>query len=368
MGVQLKRRQMAEQYVLALYHSLNHGEALPPIRTMVEESGLGRSLIEKAIQDLVQRGLLESRERSGIYRTMMEQKDVPMERIVDVVACSEIDYMSDSRSFIPVLVSKLVAYGTTLHYAMRVHRVNYFARLSAYEQLIDKQNLQKAFLLVPHTEEIVRIFRDRQVGNVVLLPRYYPSQGPAVIDPPNLVERQLKYLMEQGHRRIAYIHAVDLGFPSLFALLWRESYYRMMAENQLPVCPGWVVHHSFEEKVMFKRLDGLFSTTPPPTAVVCHESSLVALYHYCAMRRLRVGQDISLVSTEGLVSDGLYPQPTVVVQSTTATVEMAWNFLLEAGDQKFNPINYIDLTVREGSSVIKKPKKEDARVFAEVFS
>ena len=356
MGLREEKRRKAEQYVLGLFRSLNHGEALPPIRTMVEESGLGRSLLENAIGNLVARHLLETRERSGIYRTTLDldtnREPAATERIVDIVACSEIDYLRDPKSFASQLVNHLIVKGTEYNYAMRLHRVSYYAAISAYTQLIEEKQLKQAFLLLPSTEEIAKEFNSCDVHNVVVLPRYRPSKGPAVIDPPNLIELQLDYLFSQGHRQIAYIHAVDLGFPYLIALLWRESYYRTMAEHALPVYPEWAVHYSWEDEVLFRRLDTLFHSSRVPTAIITHSFCLPALYRYCMKHGLRIGEDISVIASEEIGTENLYPQPTCADNDVKAIAEMSWQFLLQKHrKQDFCLINYIDLKIHEGQSV-----------------
>ena len=354
MGLREKKRLKAEQYVQGLFHSLNHGEALPPIRTMVEESGLGRCVIENAIGDLVARQLLETRKRSGIYRTTLDlEAELPeQDRIVDIVACSEINYLRDPRSFASLLVNHLIAQGTEYNYAMRLHHVNYYATISAYVQLIEEKKIRQAFLLLPANDEIVKEFNSRNVHNVVVLPRYRPSQGPAVIDPPNLIELQLKYLFERGHRRIAYIHAVDLGFPWQIALLWRESYYRTMAEQALPVYPEWAVHYSCEEEVLFRRLDGLFHSGHAPTAIIVHSLCLPLLYRYCMKEGIGIGEDVSVIASEEIGTENLYPQPTFVDNNVQAISEMSWQFLLQkSSSQDFCLINYIDLRIHERETI-----------------
>lgn len=290
-GKNALKRQKAEAYIQMKIAQLNAGEALPPIRQMIAESGIGRNVLENCIARLAALKILETRDRSGIY--LSDCSGEQDERIIDVIACSEIGYMSaDPNTYARELVNMLLRQSAPNGYASRLLRVSYYAPLEEYRELIRRYKIRNAMLIMPHCCEIGRIFEAENVKHIVVLPRYYPSQGPAVIDAPGMVTRMMQYLYEHGHRRIGLMHTVDLGFLSLTDLLRREEYYRFMSERNLRVLPDWVVHYSTDEKVLFPRLDAMFGSSEPPTALVTFDWILKYVYDYCKQKSIAVGPGI----------------------------------------------------------------------------
>lgn len=354
MGKIAQKRQKADAYLKSKIAELNAGEALPPIRQMMQESGLGRNILENRIAELEALKVLEIRERSGIYLSSCSNE--PDERIVDIVACSEIGYLNETQSatYIRELVNELLRRSALHGYASRLWRVSYYAPLSEYHELIRKHNLRNAMLIMPHSNEIPRLFQSENVRCTVVMPRYYPGGGPAVIDAPDMVQRQMQYLYDHGHRKIGIIHTVDLGFLSLTDLLRREDYYRFMSEHGLGVRPEWAIHYSTDESVLFPRLDRMMNSPEPPTALVVFEWFLGQVYDYCRARGIEIGRDLSIISSDGVEMDKFSPKPTTVVNPVGKTADLAWRLLLESLDEpRGAAIDYIDLEVREGDSVAR---------------
>ena len=353
-GKNALKRQKAEAYIQMKIAQLNAGEALPPIRQMIAESGIGRNVLENCIARLAALKILETRDRSGIY--LSDCSGEQDERIIDVIACSEIGYMSaDPNTYARELVNMLLRQSAPNGYASRLLRVSYYAPLEEYRELIRRYKIRNAMLIMPHCCEIGRIFEAENVKHIVVLPRYYPSQGPAVIDAPGMVTRMMQYLYEHGHRRIGLMHTVDLGFLSLTALLRREEYYRFMSERNLRVLPDWVVHYSTDEKVLFPRLDAMFGSSEPPTALVTFDWILKYVYDYCKQKSIAVGRDFSIIAASGQEPAGFVPVPAAVMNSVRDTVELAWKLFLESGTTGNGSIDYVDLRTFEGESVARLP-------------
>lgn len=344
----IKNRQ-AEEYIRQCLVNLNAGEALPPLRQMQQESQLGRNVLENAIRKLKNDKVLETRARSGIYLT--ERIHEESLHIIDLVACSEISYV-ETDNFAMELINHFLAGAARHQLTPRFHRISWYAPISEYEEIIAKYNIKNALLMMPHHNDIQKIFDQHGINYTVVLPRYYPNAGPAVIDAPELVGMQLKYLFRHGHRRIGFIHTVDLGFASLTDLLRRETFYRFMSENGLTVRPEWVIHYSQKREQLYERLDAMFASSPKPTALVVSDWFLKNVYEYMKLRQLAIGRDISIISSDGLERDDLHPKPTSVVNSTAKIMELAWNLFERCrNDPEMNSIDYIGLTIREGESV-----------------
>ena len=354
MGIRNEKNRQAEAYLQYLIGNLNSGEVLPPLRQMMRDSGLGRNILENALRKLEESRKVKIRARSGIY--MADAKAEKGNNYVDLVVCSELGYLdfSSPANFLLKLFNRLLEEITTHGYIPRVHRIHYYALVTEYVDLIRKQHMDRAILLLPHHNDIPRLFAAAEIPHIVLLPRYYPERGPAVIDAPEIVDMQLNYLLEHGHRRIGFIHAVDLGMNSLTGLQRREAYYRFMAEHGLIVRPEWVVQYALKSVQVIDRFDRMFANSPP-TALVGEDWYLAAIYRYLDDRGLKIGRDISVISSDWLDTE-LLPEPTSVVNSPEAIAQLGWEFLeRRMEDSGFATVDSIKPGFHEGKSVATLP-------------
>ncbi|HCG26340.1 MAG TPA: hypothetical protein DE060_18535 [Lentisphaeria bacterium] len=351
MGIREDKNKQAEAYLQYLVANLNSGEVLPPLRQMMRDSGLGRNVLENALRKLEASHKLKIRARSGIY--VIGEDGGPDENYVDIIACSEINYLNSSipGCFALRLLNTILSEVATHSYIPRLHRVNYYALVTEYAELIQKQKIRRAILLMPHHNDIPRLFAAAGVPHVVILPRYYPDRGPAVIDSPEIVEIQLNHLFEHGHRKIGFIHSVDLGMDFLTGLLRRESFYRFMGEHALPVHPEWVIHYTLDHSKLRERFDLMFSTSEHPTAIVVEDWVLKSVYTCMNERGLEIGKDISIISSDGQVG-GLTPLPASVINSPVKIAELGWSFFEQSlKEPDFSAIDSVEPGIQEGQSV-----------------
>ena len=157
----IKNRQ-AEEYIRQCLVNLNAGEALPPLRQMQQESQLGRNVLENAIRKLKNDKVLETRARSGIYLT--ERIHEESLHIIDLVACSEISYV-ETDNFAMELINHFLAGAARHQLTPRFHRISWYAPISEYEELIAKYNIKNALLMMPHHNDIQKIFD--QHGSII---------------------------------------------------------------------------------------------------------------------------------------------------------------------------------------------------------
>ncbi|WP_176013125.1 substrate-binding domain-containing protein [Victivallis sp. Marseille-Q1083] len=350
-GRRAEKHRKATEYVSRQLKQLNPGEALPPMRTMMRESGVGRNVLERAIRELAAEQQLTVKARSGVYRSSAAPAANDM--VVDLVACSELGYLDDPTLFVGDLVNCLLAEGTVRNFSIRIQRVNYHAPVSAYQQLIERQNIRNAILLLPHHNDIPKVFELAQVNHIVLLPRYYPTAGAAVVDPLGAVTLQMEYLIRHGHTRIGLIHTVDAGFTSYVDSCRREEYYRAMAEHGFRVRPEWVQHYSYDEEVIFERLNVMFRSAEQPTALVISDHFAVPVYHFFALQGLGIGRDVSLISLGGFNRSRLHPKLTTLVYSRRDIARLAWDFFARVRDDRhFQAIDSVGFYLEEGDSVV----------------
>lgn len=340
----VQKQQFADEYVNLMTLRLAEGEKLPPVRELVKNSAFGQVMILKSIGRLVEKGLLVARARQGYYRSSLNSRSADRRRI-DIIACSEAGYMKID-GFTIKLVQYLFDIGTQRHYSMYVHRVGYYESILAYRDLVTENKITDAFLVSPDNEEIVKFVRALDVFAVPVATAYHVGLGPAVVDAPDMMERQIDYLRSKGHSRIGFIHEYREQFGSIVLLNRLMVYYRKMAESGVRIYPEYVAPANNGGAELIASLEKMFDTPVPPSALICNDYWLPAVYSFFAARKKVVGKDVCVV-TDG-ESCRLLPRPVMVFNSPKEMAEKAWQImddLLKGHDNRaiFRP----ELTILE---------------------
>lgn len=110
--------------------------------------------------------------------------------------------------------------------------------------------------------------------------------------------RATVHLLEQGHRRIAY-----LGAPSElnFARIRFEGYLWALREAGLKPYPGYVQEGDLTEEGGFRIAEALLDLPEPPTAILAATDRMAwGALHALKKRGLRPGQEVSLIGYDDL--------------------------------------------------------------------
>jgi DNA-binding LacI/PurR family transcriptional regulator len=356
-GIRDTKRRRVSGVIRQQIMALRSGEALPPLRTMMLQTGCGRVVTERAISELENDGWLERRARQGIFRTDKLDNSVNS-TIIDIIACSEIGYLRPGE-FLADLAQKLLHKFTQCGCSGRTHRVKLNEPVEDYAELIEKYKIHNAILIKPHNDVIIKIFDNACVRRVVLFPNAQPLNGAVLEDSPETVPMQMEHLFALGHRRIGFISAdahEEEIHPPIFQRR-REAYYRMMAERGCRVRPEWVINLSYDEKELCRRLDGMFNISEPPTAIAVPDVMMGAVYQYFNRRNMRIGKDISIIGFENYGIDKLRPEPTTIVNSTESMAEETWQLLhrVMSGESVEQTV-YVPLSLHLGQSTAS-PKR-----------
>lgn len=319
----VQKQQFADEYVNLMTLRLTEGEKLPPVRELVKNSAFGQVMILKSIGRLVEKGLLVARARQGYYRSSLNSRSADRRRI-DIIACSEAGYMTID-GFNIKLVQYLFDIGTEKNYSMYVHRVGYYESILAYRDLITENKITDAFLISPDNEEIVKFVRALDVFAIPVATAYHVGLGPAVVDAPDMMERQIDYLRSKGHSRIGFIHEYREQFGSIVLLNRLMVYYRKMAESGVRIYPEYVAPANNGGAELIASLEKMFDTPVPPSAIICNDYWLPAVYSFLAARKKVVGKDVCVV-TDG-ESCRLLPRPVIVFNSPKEMAEKAWQIM-----------------------------------------
>ena len=315
------------------------GDSLPTVREIMRACRVSPQTVSEAVCSLERREWLEVRPKSGLYRTGKDTAGPAIDR-VDVLYynASErqrrmvvgLDEPDDT--FHGEVLAALARCGERRELKVRCHAPEPDeSDGDLAHRVADDPDVQACLVVSLVDASLVRTFEATQVPYVNLFPAGFVLPPNAIsITADDVVGRQIEALTERGHRRIAYLHAVEDDHYHRDSLLRREGFYRLAVERGLEVHPGYVAHAGFEVEGVRRTLEGLLTLTPRPTGLICADRELPRVYEVAAGLGLRIGRDLSVVGTDDTPeSSRVEPPATTLRVPREASVEKALDLLGE---------------------------------------
>lgn len=352
---QQAKDHLVENYLRRHLLSAKVGQALPPVRSIMEDCSVSQATVQKIVSRFESEGILKSRPRKGIFKlgALAMHTLIPT---VDLIGCGRLTKLQTAETFTAELTQVFNLQATQRGQSIRLHNVWADQPLSDYENLATGADVRGCILLSTKPD-IPRVFSERNVAWVSL----YPAEthgGPKILNPQNLTELQIDHLLKLGHRRIAKLDRLNPEAPGLTHLHRKSEYYRVMAEHGLRVDPNWVVFDGYEEKTAWNALEQMFSTTPAPTAVIVGDLSLGVTYRFLESRGLTVGRDVSVIATDDLaIASTVHPPATCTRIPLDYVARLALDMLEDVlHEQLTDPVRYapVELIVRESTGPAPK--------------
>lgn len=150
------------------------------------------------------------------------------------------------------------------------------------------------------------------------------------VDDAALAEAAVRYLVERGHRRIAFLSGAAT-LPTHIHLL--QGLRRGMAAAGLQLKPEHIGCSNYDPTEAFTILDNWFGRRKDrPTAVfTADDSLLVHMYDYVEARQLNVPGDVSILARANSVNaGGLRPRPTAFFIPTFEMGKLAADMLINS--------------------------------------
>jgi LacI family transcriptional regulator len=154
------------------------------------------------------------------------------------------------------------------------------------------------------------------------------------MDNLNGAKKQVYYLANMGHERIAVIHGTTNNLPGEDRL---KGYRCAMQELGFLILPGYEVSGRFNEKDAYIAMTVLLKRSLPPTAVVIH-NNLMCIGAYKAIKDLglKIPRDISLVGFDNFeLADYLDPGLTLIERSLQETGRISGEMVIERIEKKY---------------------------------
>lgn len=283
---------ISEQVAAHLREELSRGRwtgLMPGRDRLVAELGVNGRTIEKALEMLEQEGFLESQ---GVGRRRRIAK--PQGKSLNSLSIQLLLYEEGERRqpFLLDLMHELQKLGiatvfsskTLADLKMDLHKVIRFV----------DGNEADIWLVQGASGEILEWFASRPVPAYAIFGRLASVDiaGVGTLKSP-AVDQAVRRLVELGHRRIVMMTRPERRRPG--PGLFERQFLDSLAASGITVSnfnlPDWD-----DDATSFKkRLDSLFSYTPPTAMFFSEPQLYVSALHYFSARGLRVPQDVSMI-------------------------------------------------------------------------
>lgn len=140
--------------------------------------------------------------------------------------------------------------------------------------------------------------------------------------------RAMRYLLDHGHRKIAYVGA-NLSDEAMNIGRY-EAYKRMMASAGLPIDPHWVIDSKWHRGICYEKVTQLMRCPDRPTAVfVCSDHMAIAAMSALHALGVSIPEEISIIGISDIEdSKYLTPPLTTIAIPQTEIGEIAAETLL----------------------------------------
>ncbi len=285
--------ERAAQYLRAEIIRGRWAGTLPGKTVLAAELGINHQTVDGALQLLEKEGLLLS-QGPGRPRLIISGGEARNKRALRV-ALLLWDKTDRSLDFIMDLQHRLTEAGhsvinpskTLLDLKMDVGRVAHLV----------EQTEADAWVVMSGSAEVMEWFSQQKFPTLAIFGRYQglpiASVGPSKQSP---IAEGIRSLIELGHRRIVLLirrqHRLPQPGTTVNAFLKTLEVHGI--KNSSFTLPDW----DESAKGLQACLESLFRDTPPTALIVDELLTFTATCQFLAARRLRVPQDVSLISTE----------------------------------------------------------------------
>ena len=311
------KQHIAANYLDDLLAKLPPDGKLPGIRSMIRQSNVGRTLLEKRLQYLLDEGVVEVKFRQGYYKK--QRSDLPR-----VLYLHEAFYPARHPGFNDILFSSAREIARQRGLDLQLVKTTDMDE-AALLKLLKNSSPDMVFLGGQRDASRAAFVREHVRYYMEVLPRHAVTQG-AELRNASAMPLQMEYLFQRKYSKIAYIHQVENWNNTPTQLMRLLDYYRIMSEKHLAVYPEWVFQYTYEWEAFNCSMYKMMNSPNPPEVAIVPGCCMEHFYRFCANNGIAVGSELAVIGNEDL-SPELSPRPTTVTNYPTEVAQQMWKIM-----------------------------------------
>lgn len=344
------KRNLVADYLENVLANLPPGGKLPGLRTMIKQSGVGRTLLEAELNRLERESFIEVRFRQGCYKTVHSDNNL-------VLYLHEMMYPSKRPGFNDKLVKTVRSIAQEHGLELKLVSISSMDEADLLEVF---KNYPTEMVLLGGARETSRaaFIRKHVRYCVEMFPRHAVTLGSELRNSP-ATPLQMEYLFQKQYTNIAYIHQVENWNNTPTQLMRLLDYYRIMSEKHLQVYPEWVFQYTYEWNTFNRDMHKMMNSPHPPEVVIAPGSCMRNLYKFCANNGIKIGSELAIMGCDDLAPE-LSPRPTSVTNYPAALAHQMWSIMdsLLQGVERHEETN---LQIVTGETVPTRPAPDHHR-------
>ena len=311
------KQRVTINYLDDLLAKLPSGGRLPGIRTMIAQSGVGRTLLEKRLQYLVDENFLEVKYRQGYYKKQFST-------VPKVLYLHEAFYPARHPGFNDILFSAVREIAQQRGFELLLVKTSDMDEAELLK-LLKNSSAEMVFLGGQKDASRAAFVRKHVRYCMEVLPRHAVTQG-AELRNGSATPLQMDYLFQRKYSRIAYIHQVENWNSTPTQLMRLLDYYRIMSEKNLMVYPEWVFQYTYEWETFNRSMYKMMNSPHIPEVVIVPGCCMEHFYRFCANNGITAGSELAVIGNEDL-SPELSPRPTTVTNYPAEIARQMWKIM-----------------------------------------
>ncbi|WP_432797450.1 substrate-binding domain-containing protein [Poriferisphaera sp. WC338] len=330
------------------------GAKLPTVRELMRQYKVSQATADRSLQDLEDAGRI----RREVGRGTFVCRRPALMRFVDIVFFEDLSPEQQAQhGFHSKILLELGHLLGDRGAGLRVHSLGqHLVDASLLEGLIFDKKMTHVVLVNARDMLASEILKREEIAHLSL----FTGVGETLvntmqIDNSRVMSLALDHLVELGHRQIGYLHWVnDIYYRD--ATQRREAFYRLMLERQMPFHAEWVQYGGYEPESGYEAACRLLDLPERPTAIVAGDEICPGVYKAIREKRLKVGEDVSVVGINDLTIASLMDPPLTSVRIARKRVAemIVESFGQMAGKGKAVPAREVpcELVVRESAKQV----------------
>ncbi len=345
----VRSREKAEKYLYQHLGTLKEGGRLPSLRKIINECKVSQLVAQDVLKEFEKKELIYSVNRRGYFKCDCVEPDKVLDEL-DLIYCPGthdrepmFDFHGSFSHFIGMMCGKRWL-------SVRMHFLENHLNDDNLNRIAESSKCRACIVISSPSQKVGEILRKNFVSYVNLFPnsdKLDEHSTNIVIDNDEVVELQVEHLLSLGHRKIAYLHLLRAEETIRDLQMRRECFFKCALEkDQLQTRPDWIQFGGYDSEDTMQVMDQILSGKEKPTAIICSDLQLPAVYRSLESRGIIPGKNISVIGENNLgISRVLYP--------SASTIDMA------AEDAAHQAINAIERVLADSSyreTIHIKPK------------
>ena len=343
-GVRDLKYSHVTEFLLNVLLPLAEGDKLPCVRTIMKQTGAGQMAVCHVLSSLQQDGFIRIDPRRGIYRAR------PTERPHEIRLLHWLLSEWEGNHFIGMLFRKLVELAKADGRMVTIENVRGRPPDKIVSELTG-QGISRVIVYGARWPDHALELQRNMKCCLELMPRHSSREIVFMRDSPDMTAIQLDYLLKRGYRRIGYLYLYNDMDQYPIHVQRRMDFYRLMAENGLPVKPEWVFQCSLPYEQIESGMIRLWSSDPKPEALIVPGGAMLKPFFACCRKLgIRPGKDLAVFSCDE-ISTVLTPEVTAITNNPAEIAETFWQMFLAAERGEKVESCYTELFIRTGQTV-----------------